>query len=149
QLTSQKGEQYKVIGLGVEPLPPETIVDGAIISKLPVADAINKIYNENKLTNKKVATAISGHSVIVKKITVRTPGDEDMTEAIRFEAEQYIPFDIADVNIDYQILSNTPDSDNTHVLLVAAKKEKIADQTNVVALSGKQPVIVDIDVFAL
>lgn len=149
QLTGQKGDQYKVVGIGVEPLPPETIVDGAIISKLPVADAINKIYAENKLTRKKVATAISGNAVIVKKIMVRVPAEEDIAEAIRFEAEQYIPFDVADVNIDFQILSSASDSDSTNVLLVAAKKEKIADQTNVVVLSGKIPVIVDIDVFAL
>ncbi|MBI1746096.1 MAG: type IV pilus assembly protein PilM [Acidobacteria bacterium] len=149
QLSSQRGNNYRVVGLGVEPLPQETIVDGAIISKLPVADAINKIYTENQITNKKVATAISGNSVIVKKISVRASGDEDITEALRYEAEQYIPFDVADVNIDYQILSSAPDADTLNVLLVAAKKEKIADHTSVVVLSGKIPSIVDLDVFAL
>jgi type IV pilus assembly protein PilM len=148
ELTSQKGN-YKVVSLGVEALPPETIVDGAIISKLPVADAINKIYSEQKIINKKVATSISGNSIIVKKIMVPPQGEEDLTESVRWEAEQYIPFDAADVNIDYQMLGDAPSGENVNVLLVAAKKEKIADQTSVIVLAGKMPVIVDVDAFAL
>ncbi len=148
ELTS-KGNDYTLASLGIESLPPEVIVDGAIISKLPVADAINKIYSEQKISNKKIVTAISGNSVIVKKIVIPAQGQENLSESIRWEAEQYIPFDIADVNIDYQVLGQVPDTENLNVMLVAAKKEKVSDHTSVVVMAGKVPVTVDVDAFAL
>jgi type IV pilus assembly protein PilM len=135
--------------MGIEMLPPETIIDGAIIAKLPVADAINHIFSEKKIRNKRVCTSISGHSVIVKKITLPVQNDEDLHESIRWEAEQYIPFEISDVNLDYQILGEQKDTGNMDVLLVAVKKEKISDHTSVVTMAGKTPVIVDVDAFAL
>lgn len=146
---SGKGNNYKLTSLGMESLPPEVIVDGAIISKLPVADAISKIFSEQKIANKKVATSISGNSVIVKKIMVPAQGQENLSESVRWEAEQYIPFDIADVNIDYQVLGEASDTSNLNVMLVAAKKEKIADHTSVIVMAGKVPVVVDVDAFAL
>ena len=76
----------------------------------------------------------------------------ELDESIYWEAEQYIPFDIQDVNLDYQILDagSGPDSKGTmEVLLVAAKKEKIADYTGVIAQAGRTPVVVDVDAFAL
>jgi type IV pilus assembly protein PilM len=140
---------YELLSLGIEELSPDCIVDGVIISKLPVSDAINRIFSQQNIKNRRVATSISGHSVIVKKITLPVQSDEDLAESIRWEAEQYIPFDIADVNLDYQVLGENAASGNLEVLLVAVKKEKITDHTSVITMAGKAPVIVDLDAFAL
>jgi type IV pilus assembly protein PilM len=140
---------YELMSIGVEPLSPDCIVDGVVISKVPVSDAINKIFTHQKIKNKRVATSVSGHSVIVKKIALPIQSEEDLAESIRWEAEQYIPFDIADVNVDYQVLGENTSSGNLDVLLVAVKKEKITDHTSVISMAGKSPMIVEVDAFAL
>lgn len=149
ELTPYKKNSYRLVSMGMEMLPPETIIDGAIIAKLPVADAISHIFSDKRISNKRVCTSISGHSVIVKKITLPIQSDEDLNESIRWEAEQYIPFEISDVNLDFQILGEQKDAGNMDVLLVAVKREKISDHTSVVTMAGKTPVIIDVDAFAL
>ena len=106
-------------------------------------------FTQQTIKNRRVATSISGHSVIVKKIALPVQSDEDLAESIRWEAEQYIPFDIADVNLDYQVLGENATTGNLDVLLVAVKKEKITDHTSVITMAGKNPVVVDVDAFAL
>jgi type IV pilus assembly protein PilM len=140
---------FELVSLGFEELSPDCIVDGVIISKLPVSDAINRLFAQQNIKNRRVATSISGHSVIVKKIALPAQNDEDLAESIRWEAEQYIPFDITDVNLDYQILGEATAAGNLDILLVAVKKEKITDHTSVITMAGKNPVIVDVDAFAL
>jgi len=147
-LAPRKGG-YTLQSFGVEELSPDCIVDGVIISKLPVSDAINRIFVQQGIKNNQVATSISGHSVIIKKIALPVQSDEELAESIRWEAEQYIPFDIADVNLDYQVLGENAAAGNIDVLLVAVKREKIADHTSVITMAGKTPVIVDVDAFAL
>jgi type IV pilus assembly protein PilM len=149
ELKHYKKDRYQLVSLGMERLPQETMIDGAILAKQPVADAIKRVFADNKITQKHVCTSISGHSVIVKKITLPAQNTEDLHESIRWEAEQYIPFEISDVNLDYQILGEQKDTSNMDVLLVAVKKEKIADHTNVVTMAGKIPSVVDVDAFAL
>ena len=85
--TLRKGG-FELLSLGIEELSPDCIVDGVIISKLPVSDAINRIFIEQKIKNNRVATSISGHSVIVKRISLPVQSDEDLAESIRWEAEQ-------------------------------------------------------------
>lgn len=140
---------YELQSLGMEVLSPDCIVDGVIISKLPVSDAINRIFTQHSIKNSRVATSISGHSVIIKKIALPIQSEEELAESIRWEAEQYIPFDIADVNLDYQVLGENTGTGNIDVLLVAVKREKIADHTSVITMAGKNPVIVDVDAFAI
>jgi type IV pilus assembly protein PilM len=140
---------FELVSLGIEQLSPDCIVDGVVISKIPVSDAINRIFTQQAIKNRRVATSVSGHSVIVKKISLPIQNEEDLAESIRWEAEQYIPFDIADVNLDYQVLGENSTSGNLDVLLVAVKKEKITDHTSVVSMAGKNPVVVDVDAFAL
>lgn len=140
---------FELTGMGIEQLSPDCIVDGVVISKIPVSDAINRIFVQQSIKNRRVATSISGHSVIVKRIALPIQSDEDLAESIRWEAEQYIPFDIADVNLDYQVLGESTASGNLDVLLVAVKKEKITDHTSVISMAGKTPVVVDVDAFAL
>jgi type IV pilus assembly protein PilM len=147
------GKGYKVTAFGAEPVPPDAIVDGAIIDAGSVADAIRRVFERNKaFKSKDVCASLSGNAVIVKKITLPVMTENELAESIYWEAEQYIPFDIQDVNLDYQILDpgTGPNSRGSmDVLLVAAKKEKIGDYTNVISQAGRTPVIVDVDAFAL
>jgi type IV pilus assembly protein PilM len=133
-------------------VPPDSIVDGAIIDGAAVADAIRRVFEGNKIQTKDVAASLSGNAVIVKKITLPVMTEGELAESIYWEAEQYIPFDIQDVNLDYQIL-DPGDAANgkatMDVLLVAAKKEKIADYTGVIAQAGRTALVVDVDAFAL
>jgi type IV pilus assembly protein PilM len=140
---------YELVSLGIEELQPDCIVDGVIISKIPVSDAISKIFAHQNIKNGRITTSISGHSVIVKKISLPVQSDEDLAESIRWEAEQYIPFDIADVNLDYQVLGENIGTGNLDILLVAVKKDKITDYTSVIKMAGKTPVLMDVDAFAL
>ena len=147
------GKGFRVAAYGEEPVPPDAIVDGAIIDAGAVAEAIRQVFERNKaFKGKDVCASLSGNAVIVKKITLPVMTESELDESIYWEAEQYIPFDIQDVNLDYQILDagTGPDSRGSmEVLLVAAKKEKIGDYTGVIAQAGRTPVIVDVDAFAL
>ena len=143
---------YKVATIGSEPLPPDSIVDGAIIDGGVVADVIRQVLEKNGIKTKDVVASLSGNAVIVKKISLPLMSDEELAESIYWEAEQYIPFDIQDVNLDYQVLeagADESDRGTMDVLLVAAKKEKIADYTGVISQAGRVPVVVDVDAFAL
>ena len=147
------GRGYRVTAFGTQPVPPDSIVDGAIIDAGAVADAIRRVFGDHKgFKTKDVCASISGNAVIVKKITLPVMTSSELNDSISWEAEQYIPFDIQDVNLDYQILDpgTGPDSRGSmDVLLVAAKKEKIGDYTAVIAQAGRTPVIIDVDAFAL
>jgi type IV pilus assembly protein PilM len=142
------GKGWKVIAFAV---PPDSIVDGAIIDGAAVADAIRRVFENKHFKTKEVAASLSGNAVIVKKISLPVMTEAELAESIYWEAEQYIPFDIQDVNIDYQILDSGAGGEGgtMDVLLVAAKKEKIADYTGVISQAGRTPVIVDVDAFAL
>jgi len=147
------GKAFRVAAFGIEQVPPDSIVDGAIIDAGAVADSIRRVFEGNAaFKSKDVCASLSGNAVIVKKITLPVMTESELAESIYWEAEQYIPFDIQDVNLDYQILDpgTGPESRGSmDVLLVAAKKEKIGDYTSVIAQAGRTPVIVDVDAFAL
>ncbi len=147
------GNSYRVAAFGSQPVPPDSIVDGAIIDAGAVADAIRRVFDANKAFKAKdVCASLSGNAVIVKKITLPVMTQAELDESIYWEAEQYIPFDVQDVNLDYQILDpgTGPDSRGSmDVLLVAAKKDKIGDYTGVIAQAGRNAVVVDVDAFAL
>jgi type IV pilus assembly protein PilM len=143
------GKSYKVTAFGIEPVPPDSIVDGAIIDRAAVADAIRRLFESTNIRTKDVAASVAGNAVIVKKITLPKMTDQELAESIYWEAEQYIPFDIQDVNLDYQVVGQGAGAGTMDVLLVAAKKEKIADYTGVITQARRAPVIVDVDAFAL
>jgi type IV pilus assembly protein PilM len=146
------GKGFKVTAVAIEPVPPDSIVDGAIIDGGAVADAIRRVFARKTFKSKDVAASLSGNAVIVKKISLPVMTESELAESIYWEAEQYIPFDIQDVNLDYQILdtgTSAQSKGSMEVLLVAAKKEKIADYTGVITQAGCVPVIVDVDAFAL
>ncbi len=144
------GRSFKVVGFGAEPVPGDTIVDGAIIDAATVADAIRRLLDGSRIKTRDVVASLSGNAVIVKKINLPVMTEAELSESIHWEAEQYIPFDIQDVNLDYQILSTRAgDKGSMEVLLVAAKKDKITDYTDVIKKTGCTPVVVDVDAFAV
>ncbi len=138
---------YELLSFGLEPLAQDTVVDGAIMDAPLVAAGISSIFDRQKVKTKNVATSVSGHSVIVKRVTLPVMSEEELYERIQAEASQHIPFDIADVNLSYQLLESV--DAQMDVLLVAVKKDKILNHTNVLAQAGKTPTVVDIDAFAL
>jgi type IV pilus assembly protein PilM len=142
---------YQLQSFGMKPLPPEAIVDGALMNSTAIVQAIQELLGELKVKQKEVAIGVSGHSVIIKKISMPRMSQDELEEAIQWEAEQHIPFDIKDVNLDTQILK--PDANDAtgqmDVLLVAAKKDMINDYSTVVTEAGLTPVVVDVDAFAV
>src|SRR5450756_1547560 len=138
---------YELVSFGLEPLAQDTVVDGAIMDAPLVAGAISNIFETHKVKTKNVATAVSGHSVIVKRVTLPLMSEEELYDRIQSEASQHIPFDIADVNLDHQLLESV--DSQMDVLLVAVKKDKILNHTNVLVQAGKNSMVVDIDAFAL
>jgi len=143
-------EGYQIERVGITALPPELIVDGSIIDSFRVVEAIKKLISEANIKVKDAAIAVSGHSsVIIKRVVLPQMTEEELSESIKFEAEQYIPFDIEDVNLDFQILGQRQEENQMDVLIVAVKKEKINEYISVVREAGLNPVVVDVDTFAL
>jgi type IV pilus assembly protein PilM len=147
ELKDAKGGGYRLVKTGIEPLSPEAIVDGAIMDASLVVDTVNRVISSLNVRNNDFATSLSGHSVIIKKISLPAMSTEELAESIRWEAEQYVPFDINDVNLDYVVLE--PGGETMDVLLVAVKKDKIGDYTSVITQAGKTPALVDVDAFAV
>ncbi|MEK6684221.1 MAG: type IV pilus assembly protein PilM [Nitrospirota bacterium] len=143
---------YFLEKFGVKLLAPEMIVDGTVMDAGRVVEALKELLAEQKIKLKDVAISISGHSVIVKKINLPMMTEEELEESIKWEAEQYIPFDINDVNIDSHILGTGEGQDGQpqmSVLLVAAKKDKLNEYTSLVAEAGLTPLVVDVDAFTI
>ncbi len=143
------GKRYELLHLGIAPLPPEAIVDGAIMDGGAVIGALQQILDEHKIGVKDVAVAVSGHSVIIKPIKMPLMKPQELAESIQWEAEQHIPFAIEDVNLDYEILRSAPGAVEMDVLLVAVKKEVISEYLTVASSAGLNVVIVDVDAFAV
>ena len=118
---------------------------GTIMDTGAVIDAITKLIRDKNIKNLSVATSVDGNSVIIKRISMMAMSEAELGEAIQWEAGQYIPFDIEDVNLDFQILDEPAGPDQMSVLLVAAKKDMINDYTAVIQEAGLHPVIVDVD----
>lgn len=147
---AETGNGYQLVALGSALLPPDSLEDGALQDPAAVAKVITSLVNNLKIKNKKVAISISGYSVIVKKINLAVMTEEELEKHIESEAEQYIPFDIEDVYLDFQDLkTNTANEDRTDVMLVAAKREVVDGYLNMLRTAGLQPVVVDVDAFAL
>ncbi len=141
---------YQLVNFGIETVPPETIVDSTIMNHPAVVNAIKNLMDNNQIKSNDVTTSISGHSVIIRKITLPQMTDEEIAANIKWEAEQYIPFDINEVNIDYQRLeSDSEDQGSQDVLLVAVKKDMVNDYVAVINEAQLNPLVVDIDAFAV
>lgn len=159
---SKKGLILK--SFGIIGLPQNAIVEGSVKEMEIVSAAIKNLYKNLKIKNKNVATSISGYSVIVKKISIDQREESELESTIHEEAEQYIPFDISDVNLDYEVLTAKEEAGEEgeekeegekaeegvmDVLLVAAKKDMVEDYISLLHLAGLNPIVLDVDAFAL
>jgi type IV pilus assembly protein PilM len=143
----KRNRGVEVRAFGMEPLAPQTIVDGTIMDQSAVVEAIRALWRRLKLRQKDVAIAIAGHSVIIKKISVPRMNLMELAEHIPQEAEHHIPFSRDDVEIDYEVVNEQNISGQMDLLLVAAKREVVADYTQVVRDASLNPVVVDVAAF--
>jgi type IV pilus assembly protein PilM len=154
ELTSKKKKDrdlFEVVRIGYELLPHDAIVEGTIIDSTAVVETIKLIFDDNKFKSRNVGISISGNSVIIKKISLPAMEKEELAESIVWEAKHNIPYPYEETNVDYAILRPPRGSEekNLDILLVAAKKDKIANYSNVVNQARKNLVAIDVDVFAL
>jgi len=145
--STRSGYQLKNIGEAV--LPPDSIVKKVIINREAVAGTLTNLVKDLGVKNKNVVISISGHSVIIKKVTLPSMSKNELAESIPWELEQYLPQSVEDVNFDYQVLPEISPEGNMDVLIVAAKKDITNDYVSLVRSVGLNPMIVDVDVFAL
>ncbi len=144
------GKGYTIMALGSAALPEGSVEDGVLQEPEEVGKTIATLFSNLKIKNSKVGISISGYSVIVKKINLEVMEEEDLAEYITSEAEQYIPFDIDEVYLDFQDLkTNGENGERTDVMLVAAKKDVIDDYLDMLQEQKLKPVLVDVDGFAL
>ena len=149
QLKESK-DGYQLVNVGMKSISPEAIVDGALMDSSAIVDAIQELVSDIGVKIKEVATAVSGHSVIIRNVNLPIMTEEELDSSIQWEAEQYIPFEISDVNIDFHIIG--PDEDEPSemkVVIVAAKKEIISDYVAVFKDSGLKPIVIDVGCFAM
>ncbi|MFO7609835.1 MAG: type IV pilus assembly protein PilM [Candidatus Krumholzibacteriia bacterium] len=142
------GDRPVVTHFGMADLPPEAIVDGEIMDRELVIEAIREAAGKAEIPAEPVASAVSGRAVIVKKIVMDKMSEEDAREAIYWEAEQHVPFDIDDITLDFQILQPDIGAGQMELLLVAAKKEMIQNWAELIRDAGFHPAIIDVASFA-
>jgi type IV pilus assembly protein PilM len=148
---SLKGQDkgFELTGLGVAPMPPESIVQGAFLNSTAIVDAIREAVSMGRINTRNVVAGVAGLSVIVKKVSLPIMTREDLAGQIQWEAEQYIPFDVNEVNLDFQILETREADGQMEVLLVAAKRDLIDDYVQVISEAGLKPVAIDVAAFAV
>lgn len=144
-----RSKGVELVHLGRAQLPPEAIVQGAFLNSSAIVESIQEALGQAGTKASCVAAAVAGHAVIVKKISLPEMTREELEESIRWEAEQYIPFDINEVNLDFQILDGSETEGQMDVLLVAAKKDLIDDYVHVITDAGLSPGVIDIAGFAV
>jgi type IV pilus assembly protein PilM len=139
----------EIVQVATSPLVPDAIVEGEVMDPVLVADTVRALVDSAGLKRREVVAAVGGHDVIVKKIPMDRMSQHDAREVIRWEAEQHVPFDMENVQLDFQILDPHGDSAQMAVLLVAAKRELIENRMNLLSDAGLTPVAIDVEAFAL
>ena len=142
---------WALVAAGEAPIPDGSLQDGAAAEPTAVSEAVSGLLDNLRLKRARVAAALSGHAVIVKRLSLPAMSQAELNEAIPWEAEQYIPFDLSEVQLDYQVVGGEGDAtkNSLDVLLVAAKRDRIDDRSSVIAQTGRKPVVLDIEAFAL
>lgn len=133
------------------PLEKGVIVDGVVNDPDMLSRKIKELFKASGCKTKKVVTSLSGHSVIIKKVSFSTMEDEELRDLISDEAEKYLPFDdVEGINFDFQILGeNDANPNQMEVILVAAKNDIIDGYTDAIEKAGFKAVIMDVESFAL
>lgn len=144
------GQGHVLHKFGMTRIATGSIVEGRIVDMKGLANDIRSLFKSQKIHEKNVAISTGGHSVVIKTINTTTRPGKELHDTIYSEAEQYIPYDIDDVNIDYQIIGESEFSpEQLNVLLVAVKKDLVAEYIELTHLAGLNPKIIDVDTFAL
>src|SRR6478609_5145288 len=139
----------ELVKAAVAPLLADAIVEGEVMDPGIVAEAVQSALAAAGVKNKDVVTAVGGRDVIIKKISIERVKEQQARELMRWEAEQHVPFDMESVELDFQILDPDGDGVEMSVLLVAAKRELIESKVRVLTDAGLQPMVMDVDAFAL
>ena len=142
-----KMNNLNLVSLGFQNLPDNTIVDGQIMELNTVSEVIQSVCGDHQVKAAQVVTGVSGHSVIVKNIVLPPMSRDELEESIDWHAEEHIPYDLADVSLDFHVTAETGEA--TQVLIAACKRERIDNLKQAIQLAGKQPVVIDVDTFAL
>ncbi len=145
----KRSSGFELSSIGMETLGQDTVVDGAIMDANAAATAIDRVFSGQKTKSRNVAMAVSGHSVIVKKISVQADSEAEFYTHAAHDAQQHVPFDLAEVSLSYHLLGHNPAGQAMDAILVAAKNEKILNHTNAASQAGATPLVMDIDAFAL
>lgn len=148
QLKDVRGKRT-LVRFGYHPLPPQTIVDGHVMNSGAVVEGLQRMFAELKIKRKECALAVSGHAVIIRRLALPLMSNDELSEQIGWEAEQQIPYDIKDVEIDHEVLRRRPENGQMDVLLVAAKKDEIGDTVQVARDAKLRPVVIDVDAFTV
>ncbi|XGC81562.1 type IV pilus assembly protein PilM [Bdellovibrio bacteriovorus] len=143
------GKGAQLLSFGFAPTPPNSVTGGEIVDIASVGIAIQSLINEVKTKRKNIATAMWGTAVIVKKITIPRMDRKLIKDQIRFEAEQYIPFDINNISLAHHILAASSSPDTMDILLIAAQNELVTQYTQVIEVSGLTCGVLDVSGFAL
>lgn len=134
---------------GYAGLPPGAVVDGQVMDGPTVVRVLREVLSAAKIRDREAALGVRGQSVIIRKITVPMMTDAELAEQITWEAEQHIPFEIKDVQVDYQVLRRREDVGQMDLLLVAARKDQISAYAQLAREAKLRPVVVDIDAFTI
>lgn len=148
---SKTGSSYRIEGIGVEPLPANAVVEKSIAEIESVGESVKRALSKSKIKSKNVAIAVAGSSVITKKITMPANlSDDDMESQIQLEADQYIPYPLEEVALDFQVIGPTEDNPETvDVLLAACRSENVDDRVAAIELAGLTAKIVDIEAYTI
>ena len=147
---SRKGVDYCVESYAVAPLPPEAVVEKNVNHTHLVAEVIRDLVGRSGTKARRAVAAVSGSAVITKTIAMPAGlSEEDIEAQLILEADQYIPYPLDEVTIDFETLGPISGQDNhLHVLLAACRQETIESRVGALAIAGLTPVIMDIEVFA-
>ncbi len=139
---------FSFLHFGVVQLPEEAVVNREIMNSIVVSESVKNLTKEMGLKTKNICSGLSGSSMIIKRITVEVPSERELRSQIFWEAEQYLPFDVSDVYMDYHVISRSK-TGKTDAILVAVKKQFLDSYMDSITDSGLKPEIVDTDFFAL
>jgi type IV pilus assembly protein PilM len=140
---------YRILNLGISPLPENAIQNNMVVAAGPVVDAIRRLVQERGVKSKQVISAVPGRAVIMKKVQMPKQEPAELEANIEFEAQNIIPDSLQNVNLDYQVVHESDDGNKMDVLLVAVKKEIINSYTDAIEQAGLAPSVMDVDYFAL
>jgi type IV pilus assembly protein PilM len=139
----------EIVQVATSPLVPDAIVEGEVMDPVLVSETVRAVIDSVGIKKTDVVAAVGGHDVIVKPIPMDRMSETDAREVIRWEAEQHVPFDMENVQLDFQILDPEGQGPQMRVLLVAVKRELIENRMSLLADAGITPAVIDVDAFAL